>query len=638
METLADKTSFPLTASGTEAFLAGPMVSGIGSVYAKRLVEKFGTQAIDTLLNSPQEAATVKGLSLAKAQEVAESIRSCPHPVEPVVFMYGCGISDTFIERILHKYRKKTPSVIMADPYGMVEDVWQLSFFTADKIGKALRIQPSDPRRLRGALITAVKHFSEQGHVYAVPEEAVTYAAEITGVSADTVHAQVETVARQGRLILSHGGLYLPVFYRAEKEAARKLRELSSVTLAEVPVSEIPQQDIHGNTYSPTQLSAISMALSSPVAVLTGGPGSGKTTVLRAVTDYMQGSGKKVTLAAPTGRAAKRLSALTGCKASTIHSLLGYRQGEGYSTSSIDTDMLIIDESSMMEQVLFNHLLQALKPGTRVLLVGDVNQLPAIGAGDVMRQLISSGAVPVAVLEENFRQAEGSLIAAGAADINRGRIPQGSSHGDLMIIEENTVAEIHTRIIKLVTEELPAIRGIKPTEIRVISPQQIGPLGARQLNIDLQEKLNPSGPELRRGSTVMRQGDPVMQTANSRERGVYNGEVGIITDVNTELQTLSVTFADGRFSTYHRTELSELVLAYATTVHKLQGSEVRYMILPITMAHKPMLYRNLLYTGVSRATDLCVLVGQPRALEYAVSHTPATERNSNFSHRLQPAD
>lgn len=632
----AAQCDFPLTATGVEGFLAGPEVSGIGPAYARRLVERFGTQAIEVLMNHPEEAAAVKGLSQSAVEQAAESIRSCQYPVRLLAFLYGSGLSNTFIERILHKYRKKTTSVIKADPYGMVEDVWQLSFFTADKVGKALGIEPPDPRRLRGALVTAVKHFSEQGHVYAVPEEAVAYAAEITGTDAESVRAQVETVVRQGRLVLSRGGLYLPVFYRAEKEGARKLRELASVDVPEVPEAELPPKDINGQKYSPRQLKAISMAVSSPVAVLTGGPGTGKTTVLRAVTEYMHATGKKVTLAAPTGRAAKRLSALAGCRASTIHSLLGYRQGEGYRAAAIDSDMLIIDEASMMEQVLFNHLLQAFKPGTRVLLVGDVNQLPAIGAGDVMRQLIASGAVPVAVLEENFRQAEGSLIAAGAADINRGLIPQGNAQGDLMIIEENTVAEIHARIIKLVTEELPAIRGIKPTEIRVISPQQIGPLGARQLNTDLQEHLNPSGPELRRGGTIMRLGDPVMQTANSRERGVYNGEVGVITDVNTELQTLSVTFTDGRVSTYHRTELSELVLAYATTVHKLQGSEVPYMILPVTMAHKPMLYRNLLYTGVSRATDLCVLVGEPQALRYAVSHTPATERNSNFRDRLQP--
>lgn len=267
-------------------------------------------------------------------------------------------------------------------------------------------------------------------------------------------------------------------------------------------------------------------------------------------------------------------------------------------------------------------------------MVGDADQLPAIGAGDVLRDLIASGRVPVAHLNENFRQGEGSLIASGARAINAGVVPETAPDRDLMIVAEESPKRIHDRIISLMTEELPASRGISPADILVVTPQQIGPLGARQLNIDLQERLNPDGPALRRGGTIMRLGDPVMQTANSRERGVYNGETGRITAVDPETQTLEVTYADGRKSTYARADLSELVLAYATTVHKLQGSEVKHMIFPITMAHKPMLYRNLLYTGVSRATDLCVLVGEEEALRYAVDNNPATDRNSNFGKRL----
>ncbi len=624
-----------MTAEGIEKFLSGHWVEGIGPVYARRIVEKFGTDALRVVRDELEKIEGIPGVGKARAAAASDSLKSMTYPMDLLAFLYSCGVSDMYIGRIFGKYRKRAESIILNDPYSMVEDVWQLSFFTADKIGRALGIAADDPRRLKGALVTSVKHFAEEGHLFATPDEATAHAASFVDVDKDKIAKVIPNVVADGRLVQSRGGLYLPVFYKAEKEGAEKLSALASETVAPVSEGDIPRNTNSGYPYSPAQVDAIRLALSSPVMVLTGGPGSGKTTVLRGIIETLEKEGKKVTLCAPTGRAAKRMSVLTGRSASTIHRLLGYREGEGYNKRLIDTDVLIIDEGSMMEQVLFNHLLDAVRPGTKVILVGDADQLPAIGAGDVLRDLIASGCVPVAHLKENFRQGEGSLIASGARSINSGKIPDSDQERDFMIIEEKGVKAIHDRIVSLMTEELPKTRGLSPMEIQVVSPQQIGPLGARQLNIDLQSRLNPVGPSLQRGATIMRLGDPVMQTANSRERGVYNGETGIITVVNPEMQTLEVTFGDGRRSEYKRSELTELVLAYATTVHKLQGSEVKNMIFPITMAHKPMLYRNLLYTGVSRATDLCVLVGEKEALEYAVGNTPASTRNSNFKLRLK---
>lgn len=629
------ENSLPLTPQGVEKFLSSSKVEGIGPVYAKKIVERFGADALKILCDDPHRIEEIPGVGVARAEAASESLKKFSQPVGLAAFLFSCGVSDTFIDRIFNKYRKRAEKIIMTDPYSMVEDVWQLSFMTADKIGRAMGIAPDDPRRLRGALVTAVKHYAEDGHLFATPEEASAHAASLARVDEEKVKAQIQATVDAGRLVKSHGGLYLPVFYKAEKEGAEKLAFLSSAHIQPAEEELIPLCTDSGAPYSRSQLEAISKALNSPVMVLTGGPGSGKTTVLRAVIETMEKQGKKVALCAPTGRAAKRMSTLTGREAMTIHRLLGYRQGEGYHKRMIDADTLIIDEGSMMEQVLFNHLLDALRPATQVIMVGDADQLPAIGAGDVLRDLIDSGSVAVARLDENFRQGDGSLIAAGAKAINSGKIPESDSGGDFMVVEESGLKNIHDRIIALMTEELPARFGISPVDIQVVTPQQIGPLGARQLNIDLQSRLNPEGPALLRGSTIMRLGDPVMQTANSRERGVYNGETGVITAVFPETQTLEVTFADGRKSDYRRSELSELVLAYATTVHKLQGSEVRNMIFPITMAHKPMLYRNLLYTGVSRATDLCVLVGEPEALRYAVGNAPAGKRNSNFKERLR---
>lgn len=625
---------FELTRAGVTAFLASPWVEGIGPAYARRLVEAFGTDVLQILTNEPEKAETVSGLGKSRVTTASESLKKLTYPADILAFLFSCGIGDMYIQKIFGKYRKRTAEIITEDPYSMVEDVWRLSFFTADKIGKRLGIPTDDPRRLRGALLTAVKQYAEQGHLFATPEEAVAIATKITGADSTKVEAEIDTLVKNGRIIKSRGGLYLPVFYNAEKEAARKLSQLTKAPVEKVTMEEVPTINGDGLPYSPMQREAIFKALNSQVMVLTGGPGSGKTTVLRGVIEALEKRGKKVVLAAPTGRAAKRMTTLTGVEASTIHRLLGYREGQGWLHRPIDADVLIIDEGSMMEQVLFDHLLEGIRPGTRVILVGDVDQLPAIGAGDVLRDMIEADSVPVARLTENFRQGEGSMIAAGAKAINSGEMPESDPQRDFIIVQEESVKDIHDRIISLMTEELPASHGIAPTDIQVVTPQQIGPLGARQLNADLQQRINPEGPELKRGGTIMRLGDPVMQTANSRERGVYNGEVGHIVGVNPETQTLTVEFSDGRRSDYARSELSELVLAYATTVHKLQGSEVKYMIFPITMAHKPMLYRNLLYTGVSRASRLCVLVGEEDALRYAVGNSPDATRNSNFRHRL----
>lgn len=627
--------SFPRpTTAGIERLLASDMVEGIGPAYAKRLVEAFGDDTLRFLADEPARCSIVKGIGEARIQKASESLRNVRYPLPLLVFLFSCGISEMYIDRILGKYRKRAEAVVLEDPYSMVEDVWQLSFFTADKIGKHLDIPANDPRRLKGALVTAVKHFADGGHLFAREDEALLYASEITGVNKEMIAKQIDSTVADGRIVKSRGVLYLPVFYKAEKEGAAKLATLSQRHLEEMRQSEIPTTDGQGLTYSPMQLQAIRKLLESPVAVLTGGPGSGKTTVLRAVIDVLERNGERVTLAAPTGRAAKRMSTLTGRDASTIHSLLGYRQGEGYHNKKIDSDVLIIDEGSMMEQVLFNHLLDAVGTDTKVMLVGDVDQLPAIGAGDVMRDMIASGRIPVVHLEENYRQGAGSAIAKSADAINKGIMPTSESENGFIIVPESTIRNIHDRILKLVAEELPKDKDIAPSDIVVVTPQQIGPLGARQLNTDLQSRLNPDGPELRRGETIMRLGDPVMQTSNSRERGVYNGETGKIVEVNPEAQTLTVEYANGNRSTYKRNELSELTLAYATTVHKLQGSEVKNIVFPVTMAHRPMLYRNLLYTGVSRASRLCVLVGEEEALRYAVENTPVTSRNSNFRHRL----
>lgn len=638
-----DKPNIPISSSllplptpeGVEKFLSGNFVKGIGKVFAKRIVDNTGLEILSPDFNFKETLQDIPGLSSSKIQELEKSLKDLPYPSEVLALLYSSGLSDSDVEKILSHYKKNTARVLAEDPYQMVEEVFKLSFFTADKVGRFMKINPEDPRRLGAALVTAVKIYAENGSMFARQEEAIATASRIAGVSPEKIAPEIDAMVNDGRLVKSHNGLYLPVYYKAEKEGAEKLAALIKAHRHLTTDFPLPSTDREGHPLSEGQIKAITTVMQNPVTIITGGPGTGKTTTIRGVIKLLEDHDKKVVLAAPTGRAAKRLSDLSGHEAKTIHRLLGYSQGRGYKNKHFDADILIIDEASMLEQVLFNHLLQALKEDTKVVLVGDTHQLPAIGAGDVLSDMIKSGTVPVVTLEENFRQKEGSEIARNATAIRKGLAPDYSSANDFMIIAEESPRKILSRLISMVKEELPDKLHISPKDIQVVTPQQEGPLGAKQLNIDIQEAVNPAGPELKHGMKLFRKGDRVMQTSNSSERHTYNGETGWVSEIDPEGQWLEVTFNDGKISRYLKKELRELSLAYATTVHKLQGSETDYLVMPMTLSHRPMLYRNLLYTGVSRARKMCVLVGEEKAIRTAIDNHNPNERNSNFKIRLR---
>lgn len=623
------------TADGVAAFLGSPYVQGIGKVFARRIVDEFGTDAVSTVLSDRTVLQRIKGLGSAKAEALVSSLEHLKHDPDLLSFLYSCGLSDVEVDKIVSHYKTLATKVVLHDPYEMVEDAWKLSFFTADKIGKGFGIEPDDPRRLRGALLTAVKIFAEMGNLYVTREQALATAARISGVDADKIKPQIEHLAQEGRLIISHGGLYLPVYYKAEREGAEKIAAIIKSAAPEPEPAEIMVKGINGHDLTAAQKDAIATVLRNPVTVITGGPGTGKTTTVRGLIEILKAQGKKVILAAPTGRAAKRIADLTGHEAKTLHRLLGHRPGDSYRVRNIDADILVIDEASMLEQVMFNHLLDAMPKDIKIVLIGDVDQLPAIGAGDVLRDFIASGTVPVVKLTENFRQSAGSLIAGNAMAINNGRMPELSKDEEFEVIIENTTRRIRDRIFTLVASEIPKSRHIDPRDIQVVTPQQEGPLGAKQLNVDIRQIVNPAGPELKRGTKTLRLGDRVMQTSNSSARNTFNGETGWISAVDEAARTLEVTFYDGKRSTYSHTELGELSLAYAITVHKLQGSETDFVVIPVTSTHSRMLYRNLFYTAVSRARKLCVLVGEEKALATAVANASPSVRNSNFKVRLR---
>lgn len=621
------------TEEGVKKFLSSPYVKGIGKVYADKIVAISGIKIIDPKYKLDE--LSIPGLTQEKINGIKESLSSLKCSPQNIALLYSAGLSDSDVEKILAHYGRGLEKVLLQDPYEMVENVWKLSFFTADKIGKYLNIPADDPRRLAGALLTAIKIFAENGNMFASEAQAIGLASKITGVDFTMISKVVLDLISSRRAVKSMEGLYLPVYYNAEKEAAEKLAWIINNSKLSSTFPSIPDKDIYGNPFTNDQKDAISTVLENPVSVITGGPGTGKSTTIRGLISLFTAAGKKIILAAPTGRAAKRISELTGEEAKTIHRLLGYSMGKGYKNKKLEADILILDEASMLEQVLFNHLLQAIDQHTKVVLVGDPDQLPAIGAGNVLKDMIESSVVPVVTLKENFRQNEGSAIAATALSIKEGeeilRIPSK----DFVFLKEDTVKTTHDRILSLFSKELPAYTGLPANEILLVTPQQEGPLGAKQLNSELQELLNPNAPEIKRGIKKFRLGDKVMQTVNSSQRGVYNGEIGVVTEINLPEQSMIVKFGEKKTSRYNVKEISELSLAYATTVHKLQGSEADYIVLLMSSAHKPMLYRNLLYTGVSRAKKLCVIIGDENALVTAIATSDKNTRNSNFKNRLE---
>lgn len=631
-----DATNF-FTSEGLTRFLESPYIHGIGPTYARKIVEKFSFDIIKPDFDWEAANSEDVGLPAKALNALRESLADLKLDPDGALLLYSAGLSDAEVEKILSHYGKKLLVALAEDPYDMVENAWKVSFFTADKLGKLFEITADDPRRIRGALLTAVKFYAEKGSLFASEHQAIKTAASITGLKEEEVRPQIENLIGEGRLVRSHDGIYLPVYYHAEKETARKLARIINRAKSSPEHIDLIDVDTEFSTLSDRQKEAIQTVMAHPVTVITGGPGTGKTTTVRGIIKHFKEQNRNVILVAPTGRAAKRLSDLAGEEAKTIHRLLGYSMGKGYRNKRFDAGIIVIDEASMLEQVLFGHLLDAVDDDVKIVLVGDTNQLPAIGAGDVLNDMIASGTIPVVWLTENFRQKAGSQIAATAEKIKLGRAPEIGALKDFVLIPQKNAREILETVLRLVAETIPKEFNIDSKDIQVVSPQQDGPLGARELNKEIQMRVNPEGPSLSTGQRTLRLGDRVMQTVNSSDKNTYNGETGWISAVNEELRYLEVTFHDGKCIRYGKHQLKELSLAYATTVHKLQGSETDYMVMILSGIHRNLLYRNLLYTGVSRARKLCVLVAEQRALETALQNDSPAIRNSNLGNRLRQA-
>ena len=636
--------TMPATVYGIEKYLGSGLVKGIGPRFARAIVQRFGTETIDIIETEIERLYEVPNIGRKRVAKIRESWEKQKDIKNVMLFLQGYGVSTAYAAKIYREYGKESIDKVRENPYRLADDIWGIGFKTADGIAAKMGYEKEDPRRCRSGILYTLGQLSDEGHVYAGEEQLVKTAGQLLEAGETAIRDTLAGMLQAEDLILDKDAIYLPPFYHAECGTSRRLRDLAESTGRSLFDGLFDPSSLTAETgieYDEVQLAAIRQAVTSKVMVLTGGPGTGKTTTTQGIIAALKKAGLRVLLAAPTGRAAKRMSEATGMEAKTIHRLLEYNPQDGYKRNDenpLEGDALIVDECSMIDILLMNNLLKAVPVGMRLVFVGDIDQLPSVGAGNVLRDVIDSQRIPVVRLVRIFRQAQKSRIVMNAHTINQGRFPDTSNgrDTDFFFMREDDPERAAETIVRLVKERLPRAYRESPDRIQVLTPMQRGVVGAANLNLLLQQALNPSGPSLGRGGYTYRQGDRVMQLRNNYAKEVFNGDQGYIREVDTEERMLTVDF-DGKKVEYDVTELDELTLAYATTIHKAQGSEYPIVVMPVLMTHFVMLQRNLIYTGITRAKKICVLLGAAKALAYAVRNVSVLKRNTRLKERLNPS-
>ena len=636
--------TMPATVYGIEKYLGSGLVKGIGPRFARAIVQRFGTETIDIIETEIERLYEVPNIGRKRVAKIRESWEKQKDIKNVMLFLQGYGVSTAYAAKIYREYGKESIDKVRENPYRLADDIWGIGFKTADGIAAKMGYGKEDPRRCRSGILYTLGQLSDEGHVYAGEEQLVKTAGQLLEAGETAIRDTLAGMLQAEDLILDKDAIYLPPFYHAECGTSRRLRDLAQSTGRSLFDGLFDPSSLTAETgieYDEVQLAAIRQAVTSKVMVLTGGPGTGKTTTTQGIIAALKKAGLRVLLAAPTGRAAKRMSEATGMEAKTIHRLLEYNPQDGYKRNDenpLEGDALIVDECSMIDILLMNNLLKAVPVGMRLVFVGDIDQLPSVGAGNVLRDIIDSQRIPVVRLVRIFRQAQKSRIVMNAHTINQGRFPDTSNgrDTDFFFMREDDPERAAETIVRLVKERLPRAYRESPDRIQVLTPMQRGVVGAANLNLLLQQALNPSGPSLGRGGYTYRQGDRVMQLCNNYAKEVFNGDLGYIREVDTEERTLKVDF-DGKWIEYDITKLDELTLAYATTIHKAQGSEYPIVVMPVLMTHFVMLQRNLIYTGITRAKKICVLIGAMKALAYAVRNVSVLKRNTSLRERLNPS-
>lgn len=635
----------PATLYGIEKYLGSGLVKGIGPKFAQLIVSRFGLDTIEIIETDIKRLYEVPGIGQKRVEKIAESWEKQKDIKNVMLFLQGYGVSTAYAAKIYRQYGKESIDTVKTNPYKLADDIWGIGFKTADTIASKMGYEKNDLRRLKSGVTYTLSHMAEEGNVYAEEEQLVKSAIELLDADEAPVRQAISEMLQSEDLIADAEAIYMPPFYYAEVGTANRLNKLLDCVEGNLfniisDISVISKQT--GVEYDEVQAEAIREAVSSKVMVLTGGPGTGKTTTTQGIIAALKAMGLRILLAAPTGRAAKRMSEATGMEAKTIHRLLEYNPKDGYKRNDdnpLEGDALIVDECSMIDLLLMNNLMKAIPAGMRLVLVGDIDQLPSVGAGNVLRDIIDSKRIPVIRLTRIFRQAQESRIVMSAHAINKGVFPDTSNgkNTDFFFIQQEDPEQAVDTIVKLVKERLPNAYKRPTSDIQVLTPMQRGVVGAANLNMALQTVLNPGQVSLNRSGYSFRQGDRVMQLRNNYDKEVFNGDLGYIERVDMEDRTLFVCF-DGRTVEYDVSELDELTLAYATTIHKSQGSEYPIVVMPVLMTHYVMLQRNLIYTGITRAKKICVLVGTKKALSFAIRNLSVLKRNTKLKERLNALD
>ena len=645
------RTSPPTSADGIEKYLSSGMIRGVGPVYAKKLVRAFGEKVFDVIESTPERLREVDGIGPVRAASILAAWAEQKAVREIMVFLHSNGVGTARAVRIFKTYGADAIQVMTENPYRLARDIRGIGFKTADAIAMKLGIEKTAMIRVRAGVSYALTEAMDEGHCGLPTEELAPLAEKLLEVPQELIRTAIELELQEGTVVADRVGetpcVFLTGLHRAERTIAERLTRLANGTLPWPwidPDKALPWVEKQiGLALAESQVTAIRLALVSKVLVMTGGPGVGKTTIVKAILRILAAKGTGLLLCAPTGRAAKRMTEATGFEAKTIHRLLevdpksgGFKRGDD---NPLDCDLLVVDETSMVDVMLMQSLMKAVPEKAALLIVGDIDQLPSVGPGQVLADVISSGAVPVVRLTEVFRQAAQSRIITSAHRINQGSIPDLSPPGaesDFYFVQADDPETAVGRIIELVRTRIPKRFGLNPIrDIQVLCPMNRGGVGARSLNIELQAALNPAGDrKVERFGWTFAPGDKVMQIENDYDKEVYNGDIGYIDDVDPNAGEIATSF-DGRSVTYGFGELDMLVPAYAATIHKSQGSEYPAVIIPMLTQHYAMLQRNLLYTGVTRGKRLVVLVGQKKAVAIAVRNVSGRRRWSKLSEWLR---
>ncbi len=656
------KSFAPSSVKGMEKYLGSGLIKGIGPSIAEKIVSLFGADAFEILDSHPERLIEIEGVGEKKAAAIHEAWLEQREVRGVMLFLQSHGIGTGYALRVFRHYGSASVRVLEENPYRLAIDIFGIGFMTADKIASGMGFSRESPLRIRAGVLHVMNELTREGHVFVPVEELTASAAEILSVSSEVVEKGIEDARLNQELIIEwytdadkkdDCAVYLPAFHYAEVHSAKNLCSILSSPFngqyadPEVVIPWV-QREL-GISFAGRQTEALKTALSSQVMVITGGPGTGKTTLIKAIMKIRSARGFKIMLAAPTGRAAKRMTEATGHEAKTIHRMLEYTgstmSGGDFmrnETNPLDCDLLVVDEASMIDQVLFHHLLKAVPKGSSVIFVGDVDQLPSVGPGNVLKDIIDSGVCPVVHLNEIYRQSRESMIIVNAHRINSGEMPfldergEVSSLSDFYFIEESDPDKALEIIKRLVTLRMPQKFGLDPVrDIQVLTPMHRGSVGTARLNLELREALNTcQGSKVLRMGRTLQEGDKVMQIRNNYEKDVYNGDIGTVVRIDGEESRVIVEMDSGRVS-YDFSELDELTHAYAVSIHKSQGSEYPAVVIPIMTQHYMMLQRNLLYTGITRGKKLVVVIGTRKAVAIAVKNDKTRKRYTRLAERLK---